>query len=276
LSGRVHDPVAGVPRLVDWFVPLTKPDVRTLALAATLAVAAIALRLPASAARTGLIVLAALVTAAVVTAATMRSPWGAVTLDILRYAPLALVWASAPLALREVSPEAPRLLWWYGACATLALSPSADLPHALLLLPAVVPLLGLLLQRAWSAAGPGLVTKACVVVLAAGPLLLPVRRALVARSGAIAARPDQAPGFARATRIWDGSPHHHAAFWPGAAAPPTPRSAARGSAAREREASRGVHSCSEWGGPPAPSREAPHAGRGPARAWPAAGGQAGG
>jgi hypothetical protein len=205
LNGLVHDTVAGVPRLVDWFVPLTKPDVRTLALAATLAVAAIALRLPASAARTGLIVLAALVTAAVVTAATMRSPWGAVTLDLLRYAPLALVWASAPLALREVSPEAPRLLWWYGACATLALSPSADLPHALLLLPAVVPLLGLLLQRAWSAAGPGLVTKACVVVLAAGPLLLPVRQALVARSGAIAARPDQTPGFARATRIWDGS-----------------------------------------------------------------------
>jgi hypothetical protein len=140
-------------------------------------------------------------------AAAMWLPgWNPVTVEIERFLPLALVWASAPLALGPIGSSATRLLWWFGAFACLTLSPCTDFLHALLLLPAVVPMIALVLEWAWASAGRQPLAQGLVAVLAAGALFLPARHALVATAATLAAASGPVASFRRATGIHDPHP----------------------------------------------------------------------
>ena len=87
----------------------------------------------------------------------------------------------------------------------LLLFPAADLVHALMILPAVFPLLALVLEHAWRlAAAPA--ARVLVVVLARGPLLPPAVLAVRSLTATVAARPPGTAGLPRATGIWDAGP----------------------------------------------------------------------
>ena len=203
LGELVHDTLLGLPQRIDWFVPFERPATWTLVLGAALAVGAAALAAPAGRARTALLGLATLAVALIVGAVLTRASWGIVAWQFSDYLPAALVWVSAPLALHR-GAAASRLLWWYGAFTLLSLHPAADVPHGLMILPAVVPLLALVLERSQVAAGAGWLPRMLAAALAALALLMPAEQAVGFLAGSVAARPAAAPAFTRASGIWGG------------------------------------------------------------------------
>jgi hypothetical protein len=204
LHDLVHDTLLGLPQGIDWYVPFERPAGPTLVFGAALAVGAAALAAPPARARTATLGLATLVVAGIVGRVLTRAAWSIVSWQLSDYLPAALVWVSAPLALR--SGQAPRLLWWYGALTFVSLYPAADVAHALMVLPAVLPLLAFLLERAWVAAGERWLTRLLAAGLVGLPLLMPAEQSIAFLAGSVAARPSGAPVFARASGIWGGDP----------------------------------------------------------------------
>jgi hypothetical protein len=201
LADLVHDTLVGLPQRLHWFVPLAPPHPITLVFAALLAVAAGGLAagraLPVAGAGLGTLVLFA--------AAAVVPGWGIVTAESARMLPIALVWTVAPLALRHDGGEPPRLLWWFGALVCISLYPASDLPHTFMILPAVIPLLALLVDRAWSRAATSL-ARAGLAVVVGVPLLVRAQVDAVGLARAVAARPAGDEGFARARGVWDPMP----------------------------------------------------------------------
>jgi len=205
LRELMHDTLLGLPQRIDWFVPFERPATWTLVFGAALAAGGGALAAPAGRARTALLGLATLVVAVIVGAVLTRAPWGIVAWQFSDYLPAALVWVSAPLALRRGAAVS-RLLWWYGAFTFLSLYPAADVPHGLMILPAVVPLLALVLERAQASAGERWLPRLFAAALTALPLLMPAEQAVGFLASSVASRPAGAPAFARASGIWGGDP----------------------------------------------------------------------
>ena len=204
LRDLVHDTLIGLPQRIDWYVPIEAPAPRTGVLAAAIAAGAAALAVPAGRARTVVLGLATVAVAGVVGAVFTRPGWGVVSWQLSIYLPAVLVWTAAVPALR--ANDDAQLLWWYGALSVVSLYPSADLPHALMILPAVIPLLALLLERLWTAAGACLLPRLLTAGLAGLPLLMPAEQALAFLEHSEATRPPGAETFARASGIWDGAP----------------------------------------------------------------------
>ncbi len=203
LGDLIHDTLLGLPQRIDWFVPFERPATSTLVFGAALVAGAGALAAPAGRARTALLGLATLAVALIVGAVLTRAPWGIVAWQVSDYLPAALVWVSAPLALRR-GATAPRLLWWYGAFTFLSLYPAADVPHGLMILPVVVPLLALVLERAQVAAGEGWPPRLLAAALTGLPLLMPAEQAVGFLAASVASRPAGVLTFARACGIWGG------------------------------------------------------------------------
>jgi hypothetical protein len=204
LRDLVHDTLLGLPQRIDWYVPLERPAALTLLLAATVAAGAAALAAPAGGARSLVLGLATVAVACIVGAVFTRAGWGIVSWQLSVYLPAVLVWTAAVPALR--THDDARLLWWYGALSVVSLYPAADLSHALMILPAVVPLLAFLLERLWTAAGARLLPRVLTAALAGLPLLMPAEQSLAFLEHAEATRPAGAATFARASGIWDGAP----------------------------------------------------------------------
>ncbi len=204
LGELVHDLLLGLPQRVDWDVPLATPHPIVLAFSAALTAAAVGL----ATGRTALVGLGGLATAALFAAAAFVPGWGGVGLQTMRYLPVALVWTSEPLALRRGEQEAPRLLWWFGAFVCLSLHPASDLPHALMILPAVLPLLALLVEAAWSRARAPL-ARAAVIALVGAPLLSRAATDVAILARVVAERPE-GTGFDRARCVWDATPQFEA------------------------------------------------------------------
>src|SRR5262245_21358578 len=166
LPSLAHDLFSGLPARVSWHVPLETPHLITIGFVAVLLGGALGL----AAGRPALVALAGLATVALFLAATFVPGAGILEVQMTRFLPIALVWAAAPLALRSPSDEASRLVWWFGAMLCLSLHPSSDLPHALMILPGVLPVLALLIEEAWRRAATPL-ARAGVVTLVGAPLL---------------------------------------------------------------------------------------------------------
>ncbi|MCW5890580.1 MAG: hypothetical protein KIT14_08510 [bacterium] len=145
LGRLLADTLLELPQRVAWFIPLKPPDV--------------------------------------------RGWFGAGTFGLVLWLPVFVPLAAVPLlAARRSGPggdAAPWLLAWTAAGCCLAMYPAADMPHALMLLPALLPLL------AWAlavAAGPRGVRRAAVLALAAA-IAVAILRTPVQQARAVIAAP---------------------------------------------------------------------------------------
>lgn len=138
LGRLLDDTLLGLPQRVAWFIPLKPPDV---------------------------------------------AGWRRADLfPLVLWLPLGIPLAAVPLlAARGARPRgdaAPWLLAWSAAAASLAMYPAADMAHALMLLPVLLPLLAWVLA---AAAGPRGVRRGVVLavaaVLAVAILRTPIRQA---------------------------------------------------------------------------------------------------
>lgn len=202
LGDLVHDMLIGLPPRIDWSVPLSPPGPAALALGAGLGLGALGV----AARRPPLALLAAAAVGGVVTAIAVTPAWAMGEVQALQLLPVAAAWASAWPALRQAEPFARRLVWWFAALACLSLHPGADLPHALMMMPAVLPALALLVDAGWARAGDRPVLRGCVAALAAMPIAGQIARDVALLRRAAAARPVAASGFDRARGIWDDQP----------------------------------------------------------------------
>ncbi len=197
----VHDALLGLPQLVVWKVTLLPPHPLTLAFGSALAVTAFGL----ATGRAPLVVLGGLANAALFVAVWLSPAFGILGVQTVLFLPLAVLWASAPIALRRADRDAPRLVWWFGAMGCLGLHPAADLAHALMILPVIAPLLALLVDDAWTRARVPL-ARAALAALVGFPMLVRVLLDVGTLRTALAAVPPNAPAFDRATRIWEPTP----------------------------------------------------------------------
>jgi hypothetical protein len=163
LPALVHDTILGLPQRIAWLVALPQPRASTLATGAAFLAGLATLcferrrRLPAA------IVLAIIAVSAAGLALIAFDPgvgWLARDLRILLWLPFVVTYGSAVSLWRAQSTGGPsdpgqralRLYYWYAALMLLTLYPSADVPHAVMILPAFLPLLA---HHADRLCGPG-------------------------------------------------------------------------------------------------------------------------
>ena len=198
----IHDTLSGLPQLVDWAVPLGTPDVW----AAVLGGALVAVGFASRARRAGLVVGGCLAVGSVVLRAALVRGGGASVQHALCLFPVVVTCAAAPIALARPDAVAQRLVWWFSAFACLTLHPAADLPHALMVLPAVLPALAILLDGAWTGTRGHPLERAVAAGCVVGVLAAHGVQAATMLRRAVAERPRDAPGFDRADGVWDARP----------------------------------------------------------------------
>jgi hypothetical protein len=200
-----HDLLFGLPPRVHWFVTLEAVHPLTLCLATALATGAAGLVFS----RPALVAVAGFVSAALFIAGAYVPGWGVLSLQATRFLPIALVWVTAPLALGRGDRDASRLLWWFAAMVCLSLYPSSDLLHALMIQPAVLPLLALLVEEGW-ALGRTALARVGVAMLVGSLLLARAGPDVASLVRTVAERPAAPAGFDRARGIWDPAPKFEA------------------------------------------------------------------
>jgi hypothetical protein len=198
----VHDTVAGLPQLIDWSVPFGVPDIRTVVLGAAL----VGGGLGVAAARSAVVVVAGLVVGGLALVSALAPLGAATAMHTMRLLPLLVTCAAAPVALARREAIAHRLVWWFAAFASLSLHPGADLPHALMVLPALLPALAMLLDEAWTLTRDRPLGRAAAAVCVVGSLAVHGAQSVTILGRAMAARPPAAPTFDRALGVWDQSP----------------------------------------------------------------------
>jgi len=224
LGALVFDTIAGLPQRIRWFTPIPAPPARALALvviagAAFLTVGAAArLRGRPRVAALGLAI--ALGCAAVNTArlASSLRGWGRIAPYVFAggsFGDVALLLPWLPFGVLTVGgatlldrpPRVPALLFCYAAGAVLQLYPAADVPHAILLLPAVFPVLAYLLARfVTGAARGGRALGAVGLALAVAALLVLAAPFVHYRLTTPRPVPPPGDGFRRASGIWSAQP----------------------------------------------------------------------
>ena len=201
-----------LPQRLSWFVPFPSVYGRAVIMAAVVSAGGWVL-IGHRRHRIGAAVAWILALAVLGVSAALTSGFRYNLLDV--YLPVAIVVAAAPLSLRQGAGDAARLLWCFGSFMLLSLYPAADIVHALLMLPAVLPLLALVLEYAWGVATTA-AARALVLALAAGPILPPAVAGVTLLAQTIATLHPGRTGFARATGIRDEGPTLTAcaAAWP--------------------------------------------------------------
>lgn len=156
LPALLFSTVTGLPQRVAWYVPLPAPDRTAVGIGLALlagTVAAVA-HGPLRLAGRVTVLACALVAAVAAAMAVARGVWfpdWALVLWWIPYLPLACVAIGLPFACATRDrARTPELLWWYGAAQLLSLHPAADLPHAVLVLPAVLPIAAHACDRLWT------------------------------------------------------------------------------------------------------------------------------
>ena len=223
LAAFLGDTFLRLPRAIRWFAPFPTPTSRAVYLAvvvlASFSIVACAAgaearrRAPATAAS-----VVALVAGAAALLHTFRRGPSALAwylagvgsfgdvLSLLTWLPFVAL-AAAGVSLARTPDRVAALLVLYAAGATLQLVPAADVAHGLMLLPAILPVVALLLARfarAAAEAGASL-RRAGLLVAFAWPLF--AMAPFVHERLDVRPAPPSGGGFARATGIWDASPH---------------------------------------------------------------------
>ena len=216
LANLVYDTLIVLPQRVEWFVPLPIPDTRTIAHATAL-LSLLALLRGAQGERTNPNALAFWGGALLLSVATaLLAPpeqWGWVG-DILRllwWVPVLAVCGFLPHVLRRLRSDetaterhlAFATCWFFAAAALLQLYPAADLPHAGMVLPAILPLLAVAADRFVGPPGDvrggarslRILAVAALAALAAAPFVQAQRTSLVNRPSSFA-------GLSRASGVW--------------------------------------------------------------------------
>lgn len=225
LEPLLADTFVELPRALRWFVPLTAPGPRGLLLAAALggSLAMVAAyggrrtspgRLRATTAGLGLALAAIawhLRTHPELRATLGRGGWLNDLFPLLGWLPFAVLAVTARGALgsgTESASQSPRLLWLFAAGAVLQLYPAADLPHAVFVLPSLLPVLALAVERflATSAGGLRGAFRTGAFALGLGCPLVFALPFLRSRATFVPPAVDPTIGFARATGITDAPP----------------------------------------------------------------------
>jgi hypothetical protein len=216
LDALVDNLITGLPPRIVWFVPLPVPDWRTVWFGGTVASSFAVLWAWRAEARRWLpLALAALAVTAGATLVAARGPfglaayvgggWTTEVVPLLYYFPLLVVAVSAyarAVGDRAASGDVARhdavaLLFCFAVMNLLLLYPGADHPHALMVLPAFLPLFAEQLGRLWRRI-PGAAVLACLWLAGlAWPFIRP-RVALAANPPAAVATFPRASGIVAA------------------------------------------------------------------------------